>query len=554
MPNTIKLKTGSGSNPSASDLIVGEIAIRTDNGKLFTKKDNGSVAEISGGGGIDDGDKGDITVSNSGDTFTIDNGVVTSAKIADGTIVNADINASAAIAGTKIDPAFDTQNITTSGTITSGNISVAGTAPTISLTDTNANDDFEIKVDGGLFEINDTTNTANRFKINSSGVVDIAGRLDANGGLAVTGNIVLGRADSSNTTDFDEQYISCNSNGAVELYHNNSVKLETSSSGVSVTGDLTVSGTVNGTATQANDIKIDEINGNTNFQVTFTTLNDTGYNRQYIDTDNGHLLYNPHTAMLSGLNITCSSNSVLSGNGSDITSLNASNISSGSISTARISDDAVTFAKVQNISNSRMLGNISGSTGDIQQLSAANVRSFINVADGATNVTNNNQLTNGAGYITSASFSDVAGGGTFTGDVDFSGGPAAVKILGNSDIRFENGNWTGESTKIQQHSSFLYIQGGSNGIVFRHSNGTDRLFINANGHFLPGANNSYNLGSSSNRFANIFTNDLNLSNKGGANKVDGTWGDWTLQEGESQVFMINNRNGKKYAINLTEIV
>ena len=81
MANTIKLKTGSGSDPSASDLIVGEIAIRTDSGKLFTKKDNGTVAEISGGGGIDDGDKGDITVSNGGDTFTIDNDVVTFAKL-----------------------------------------------------------------------------------------------------------------------------------------------------------------------------------------------------------------------------------------------------------------------------------------------------------------------------------------------------------------------------------------------------------------------------------------------------------------------------------------
>ena len=115
MANTIKLKTGSGSDPSASDLIVGEIAIRTDSGKLFTKKDNGSVAEISGGGGIDDGDKGDITVSNGGDTFTIDNGVVTSAKIADGTIVNADINASAAIDGSKI----QTSGLFNSGVITS---------------------------------------------------------------------------------------------------------------------------------------------------------------------------------------------------------------------------------------------------------------------------------------------------------------------------------------------------------------------------------------------------------------------------------------------------
>ena len=51
MANTIKLKRGSGSDPSSSDLAVGEIAIRTDEGKLFTKKDDGSVAEISGGGG-----------------------------------------------------------------------------------------------------------------------------------------------------------------------------------------------------------------------------------------------------------------------------------------------------------------------------------------------------------------------------------------------------------------------------------------------------------------------------------------------------------------------
>ena len=80
MANEIKLKRGSGSDPSASDLVVGEIAIRTDTGKLFTKKDDNSVAEISGGG-IEDGDKGDITVSSSGATFTIDNDAVTYAKI-----------------------------------------------------------------------------------------------------------------------------------------------------------------------------------------------------------------------------------------------------------------------------------------------------------------------------------------------------------------------------------------------------------------------------------------------------------------------------------------
>jgi hypothetical protein len=53
-------------------------------------------------GVIPNGDKGDITTSVGGTVWTIDNGVVTSAKIADGTIVNADVNASAAIAATKL--------------------------------------------------------------------------------------------------------------------------------------------------------------------------------------------------------------------------------------------------------------------------------------------------------------------------------------------------------------------------------------------------------------------------------------------------------------------
>jgi len=47
-----------------------------------------------------------------------DTGTVTSTMIADGTILNADINASAAIAGTKISPDFGSQNVTTTGNIT----------------------------------------------------------------------------------------------------------------------------------------------------------------------------------------------------------------------------------------------------------------------------------------------------------------------------------------------------------------------------------------------------------------------------------------------------
>ena len=58
---------------------------------------------------------------------------VASANLVDGTIVNADVNASAAIAGTKITPDFGSQNLSTTGTAATGahtvtgNITVSGT-------------------------------------------------------------------------------------------------------------------------------------------------------------------------------------------------------------------------------------------------------------------------------------------------------------------------------------------------------------------------------------------------------------------------------------------
>tara|TARA_A100001201_G_scaffold595_1_gene1561 strand:- start:1895 stop:6925 length:5031 start_codon:yes stop_codon:yes gene_type:complete len=79
------------------------------------------------------------------------------------------------------------------------------------------------------------------------------------------------------------------------------------------------------------------------------------------------------------------------------------------------------------------------------------------------------------------------------------------------------------------------------------------MFITADGHCKPDANNQRDLGGSSNRWRNIYTNDMNLSNEGGANDVDGTWGSWTIQEGEDDLFLLNRRNGKKYKFNLTEV-
>ena len=70
---------------------------------------------------------------------------------------------------------------------------------------------------------------------------------------------------------------------------------------------------------------------------------------------------------------------------------------------------------------------------------------------------------------------------------------------------------------------------------------------------VPNSNNTFNLGSPTVRWAEVYTNDLNLSNEGSKNDVDGTWGSYTIQEGKDSLFLLNKRNGKKYKFDLTEV-
>jgi hypothetical protein len=103
---------------------------------------------------------------------TGDTGSVTSTMIVDGTIVNADINASAAIAGTKISPDFGSQIITTTGIFRPG----LGTAsaPTITFTgDTNTG-----IYSPGADALAITTGGINRFDVGSAGNVNIGTTTD----------------------------------------------------------------------------------------------------------------------------------------------------------------------------------------------------------------------------------------------------------------------------------------------------------------------------------------------------------------------------------------
>jgi hypothetical protein len=81
----------------------------------------------------------------------------------------------------------------------------------------------------------------------------------------------------------------------------------------------------------------------------------------------------------------------------------------------------------------------------------------------------------------------------------------------------------------------------------------ESLVVTHDGDVLPGADATQDLGSSSKRWANIYSADLQLSNEGAANEVDGTWGQYTIQEGEDDLFLINRRSGKKYKFMLQEV-
>ena len=123
-------------------------------------------------------------------------------------------------------------------------------------------------------------------------------------------------------------------------------------------------------------------------------------------------------------------------------------------------------------------------------------------------------------------------------------------------------------TAVYSTILFFNSSGGQEGSIGTHS-GADTMYYVCPNHLFhiggaykiqmtgstlqPYSGASVDLGSTGSRWNNIYTNDLNLSNEGKTNDVDGTWGSYTIQEGEDDLFLINKRSGKKYKFNLTEV-
>tara|TARA_R100001082_G_scaffold34135_1_gene17711 strand:- start:791 stop:3346 length:2556 start_codon:yes stop_codon:yes gene_type:complete len=709
MAVTIKLKNASGSDPSASDLVLGELAVRTDNGKIFLKKDNGSVAEVSGGGGVDDGDKGDITVSNSGDTWTIDSDatqVANKLPLAGGTLTGA-LTVSSEISARKLTLSDDGANspifmLKTDDSSPWGftiKNDTYSTSSSVGLKSFQANDGtFYLKLQGdseyNTFKIQQSSGQAGVsdreiLTFNTSGNATFSGSVTASD-MSTQGSgvkqILVGSTNAAGATlildgdsngdgsGSDYASITHNSSGNIEINNrkNASIIFKNTSSetqrmvinadghvdidgnldvgaGVDVTGNITVSGTVDGRDLATDGTKLDGIEANATTDQTaaeiltaIKTVDGAGSgldadtldgvsSASFLRSDADDTI----AATLTCRQITPASDSTfdigtdstrftniygdnIHGSGANLTSLNASNISSGTIAAARVATlnqnttgnaatatalatartiAGVSFDGSANISlNNNAITNGAGyitsadggnaqtvdgyntaiaatantlvvrdDAGDINgryfegewfkgrtttdsalgptnidggggfvvaaesgwyyQQSASATRSLLNVADGATNVTNNNQLTNGAGYITSAdggnaqtldsldssAFLRSDEADTASGDISFGGGAGAVTINGNSDIRLSSGNWTGEACKIQHHSNWLYIQGGSSGHVIRRSNGNDAWYWDSGGTFYPAADSVYDIGKSGTRVYAVYADYFNGS-------------------------------------------
>ena len=337
-------------------------------------------------------------------------------------------------------------------------------------------------------------------------------------------------------------------------------------------------------AASSDSVDVSGITTNAALQVLFSTDNDGQAKTIAVDSTSSKFTYNPSSNTLTVDTVVGNLTGNVTGNTSG-----SSGSCTGNAATATALETARTIG-----------GTSFDGTGNITPAEATN-------ADTVDSLHASSFLRSDAADTAS---SDI----TFSGDAIFNGGSDAVYVGAGSDVVFVSGTWTGDKTKIQHHNTSLYIQGGSgtDGIIFRDHGGGNRWIIKddgdlvpgddssydigsnsvrvANGYFdtlygdgsnltglsasdntklplaggtltgtlvsraiYPSANNTYDLGTNANRFANIYTNDLHLSNSGSTNEVDGTWGDWTIQEGESDLFLKNNRSGKKYKFNLTEV-
>jgi len=121
-----------------------------------------------------------------------------------------------------------------------------------------------------------------------------------------------------------------------------------------------------------------------------------------------------------------------------------------------------------------------------------------------------------------------------------------VQATGNSDLPYINFSNNGRSFDWGRVGGLL--QGDGDGaLYFQTKLGgglTEKMRITSSGTVQPGTNGTQDLGTSSLRWATVFTSDLSLSNG---------IGDYTIVEGENDLFLYNNKQNKVYKFVIEEV-
>ncbi len=255
MANVIKHKRGSGSDPGASDLVVGELAIRTDTGKLFTKMDSGALAEIAGGGS-------DIAINTLSSSSGTGGGSATFNGSAYRFTLSSPPSVSAAqllvsINGVIQKPVTGTGQ-PSEGFSVDGNDIILGDAPAtgsdffiltfrslgVSVPADNSVTSAKI-VDGTIVGTDLATNVDlvdnQKLRLGTSQNLQIYNNSNTAFLAHTTGGIKLSVAGGSNQVQINKGVVDAHmakfiADGAVELFHAGSKKFETTSDGVKISG------------------------------------------------------------------------------------------------------------------------------------------------------------------------------------------------------------------------------------------------------------------------------------------------------------------------------
>ena len=194
-----------------------------------------------------------------------------------------------------------------------------------------------IDANTGQFKYNPSTQvlTVNEVVGNLSGIATGADNINVDQrGNNVDYQVIFSDTDGS---AYQRLYIDTNN---AHLTYNPSTNTLTSTN-VNAT---TFTGSLSGTATNANNINVDEKNDNTDYQVLFSDNQGNSFQRPYIDSNSGQFKYNPSTQTLTAGNIA--------GAGDNITNLDGSNISQGTINANRIPDASTTAQGVVQLNTS----------------------------------------------------------------------------------------------------------------------------------------------------------------------------------------------------------